>query len=747
MDTSFDIAANEGCPSGLALPSSYEDPGSAVQDVRDHVLFLGEGRFCLELVVRGAKCGGCLSKIETGLRGIDGVESARMNLSTARIKTTWRGSPDIAAHITQTLSDLGYAATPFFEDGDQVERKTEQSRLLRAMAVAAFATMNVMMLSVAVWSGGEDMASSTRTMLHWISAFIALPVIAFSGQTFFRSALVALKSRAANMDVPISLALLLACGLSVHETIAGYPDTYFDAALMLTFLLLIGRYLDARLKARAGDAAHRLATLEAPSALLIEGDGQPRTLPSRDLQPGDLILIPAGQRIPADCVIEQGRTTIDAHIATGESLPIKADIGTTLYSGSLNIGHPIEARVMSAASNSFLSEVRDMVEFGLQERSHYSRLADRVARAYVPVVHTLALLTGLGWWLFSGDIRTALLNAMAVLIITCPCALGLAIPAVQIVTTGRLFAKGIIVKSGDALERLAMITHAVFDKTGTLTEGKMVLAHKKTIPADALTAAASLADASRHPIARAVATATTNRVNIIDRQEHVGEGLYGRLSDGRGLRLGSAAWVYADLSCDPKMDLSGTWVHLEGGSPYRLRFEESIRDGAAKTLADLKRLGVSSEILSGDTESKTADIGRALGASAKGGVLPRGKHAAIKEVQSETHRILMVGDGINDAPALAAADASIALASASDISRAAADMIILDDRIEAVAESVHMAQTARRRIRENLSLAILYNFCAIPLAIAGLVNPLIAAVAMSGSSLLVTANALRMARL
>ena len=628
------------------------------------------------------------------------------------------------------------------EDKEQERRQSEQSLLLRAMAVAGFATMNVMMLSVAVWSGGTDMASATRSLLHWISAFIALPVVAYSGQVFFRSALSALKARQTNMDVPISLALILACGLSLYETIVGNIDTYFDAALMLTFLLLIGRYLDARLKARAGDAALRLAALEAPTALRIGEDGRPISVPSVDLRPGDLILIPAGQKVPADCEIVKGRTTIDAHIATGESEPMIATCGDRLYSGSINLGHPIEAQIVNAAEDSFLSDVRDLVEFGLQARGQYARLSDRVARAYVPVVHTLALLTGIGWWLATREVRPALLNAMAVLIITCPCALGLAIPAVHIVTTGRLFRKAILVKSGDALERLASVNRAVFDKTGTLTDAGHVL--QSTISDQTLCAAASLADASHHPLSRAIAATTDHRIPIENRQEVAGEGLSGTLPDGRDIRLGSSQWVGLT---DSDQNAAGTWVRIGEDPPIQLHFEERLREGTRETIAALHDMGLSMEILSGDTAIRTARMGAMLGLEASGAVKPRDKRAAVDSQSSQaTGRTLMIGDGINDAPALAAADASIALASASDISRATADFIILDDRIGGVADSVRLARLSQKRIKENLSLAIIYNLCAIPLAVAGLVNPLIAAVAMSGSSLLVTLNALRMAR-
>ena len=731
-----------GCPSRLALPSVKDDPASPAQDLGAHVGTDAQGRHTLDLIVRGARCGGCIAKIERSVSDLPGVQSARMNLSTARLKVAWRGRPARAGDIARTLGNLGYAAAPFVQSEALTEHIHQRKRLLGAMAVAGFALANVMMLSVAVWAGGAEMAPATRTTLHWISALIALPAVAFAGRPFFASARESLRARRANMDVPISLALLLACGLSVHETVQGYPDTYFDAALMLCFLLLIGRYLDARLRARAGDAAQRLAAMDAPTALRLE-DGRPVSVPSTDLRAGALVLIPAGQRVPADCEVIEGRTEMDAHIATGESLPVSVEPGARLYSGSLNVGQPIEARVLSAAEDSFLSEVRELVEFGLQDRSRYARLADRVARAYVPVVHTLALATFTGWFAATGAFRPALLNAMAVLIITCPCALGLAIPAVQIVTTGRLFARGLIVKSGDALERLARVSHVVFDKTGTLTQGAPELAGVATVDPQDLALAATLAERSRHPLARAVVKATQTRATVSGINEMPGQGLSATDTEGRTVRFGSADWIGVE-------DAAGrtSWLDRgDGSAPVPFRFYDRLRDDARDSVKALHALGLRVEIQSGDAQAVTDAIARNLGLdTASGTVLPSGKFDRVQSLRKSGATVLMVGDGINDAPALASADASIALASASDISRAAADLVILDDRLARVPDSIDVARRAQARIRENLGLAVAYNVLAVPLAVAGLVNPLIAAVAMSGSSLLVTLNALRMAR-
>lgn len=738
MESTQSLDWEPACPSGLGDPSELiGDPENGRQDLDAYVTRKGDGTAQIELLVRGAHCGGCLSKIENGIGSLEGVIRARFNLSTARLKVEWDPTQTSSREIVTRLSELGYASTPHVETDEQVQRQSEERTILKAMAVAAFAAMNVMMLSIAVWSGGEDMSGTTRTVFHILSALIALPTVAYSGQVFFRSAWANLRQGRANMDVPISLALILACALSLHETVFGYEDTYFDAAVMLLFLLLIGRFLDARLRSKTGDAAHRLAAMQTTSATRIDPDGSLRTLPSQDIVAGDLILVTAGSRFPVDGEIVKGRTDVDAHIATGESQPVSVSSGSRVYSGSLNLTGPVEVRALAAHEDSFLSEVRDLVEFGQQSRGRYVRLADKVARAYVPIVHSLALLTFLGWWLIGGELRPAILNAIAVLIITCPCALGLAVPAVQIVTTGRMFSKGILVKSGDALERLAEIESVVFDKTGTITKGQPDLINWAEISDDHLSIAKTLTSQSRHPYSVALQSLSVPNVEGITQVEEIPGGGLKAQFEGRVIRFGSARWL--DIE-PPSKDGSYSFLQIGDAAPIAFKFSDVVRDDASVSVQTLKEMGLALTLLSGDDSAVTQQVAQAVGLDqATGGVLPAHKAKAMTKGWT-----LMVGDGINDAPALANAHASIAMASASDISRASADMIIQQDRLSLVPEAIRLSRRALQRIRENLGLAILYNLLAIPLAIAGLVNPLIAALAMSGSSLLVTSNALRM---
>ena len=741
------IESPVGCPSGLqATPVAETDPRGADIDLSEYVTRESDGQSTLELIVQGAHCAGCLKKIERGIGALNGVTSVRMNLSTLRLKTTWKNDQSSARNITSKLSELGFGSAPYSLTAAQTQSESEIKTLLWSMAIAGFAAMNVMLLSIAVWSGGVEMGENTHTLFHWISAAIALPTVAYAGRPFFRSAWAALKNKTTNMDVPISLALILACALSLYETINANPDTYFDAAVMLLFLLLIGRYLDAKLRLRTGEAARRLAALQVTSATRLLKGGGIETVPAKLINPGDHLLIPAGQRVPVDAIILKGTTDVDVQIATGETKPKTCTAGDKLYSGTTNISAPLTVKAIARYQDSFLSEITSLVEAGEQSKSKYVRIADRAARAYVPVVHSVALLTFLGWLLAGAELRTASLNAIAVLIITCPCALGLAVPAVQIVTSGRLFKRGILIKSGDSLERLAKTKTVIFDKTGTLTTGQFALLNKAERSEEELHIAAAIAHHSSHPYAKALHGLKTP-IEIEAVTERPGKGLSGTLK-GVVIKFGSARFV--DAPSDNPFNTLGTltsWLKVGEQPPVPFTFEDTLRDDAKDCIQALHDQSIAAEMLSGDDETITRNMAQTLGIEHwSGNVSPKDKMDYIQMRNAAGGFPLMVGDGINDAPALAAANSSASLTGASDISRSASDIILQGDKLSALPDAIHIAQQAQKRVIENLSLAVIYNFFAIPLAVFGFVNPLIAALAMSGSSLIVMLNALRMAR-
>ncbi len=725
-----------------ALSASVEQAGPGQADPRAFVRKV-DGRSHLDLLVRGASCAGCIARIEAGMLADARVETARLNLSTGRLALVWRGDAGAARGFVTRLGEIGYPATPYEPEADNDPHRQDERRLLRAMAVAGFAMANVMLLSISVWSGGLEMSETMLTLMHRISALIVLPAVAYAGQPFFRSAWSVLRHRHVNMDVPISLAVLLACGLSIYETFVGHGETYYDAAVMLLFFLLIGRFLDMRLRARASQAARGLAAMQASTANRLRPDGTMEAIPARDVRAGDQLMLAAGDRVPVDAVIIEGEGALDGSLVSGETAPVEARPGVQVFSGMLNLNGKLVVCASADRDNSLLAEITCMVEAGEQSRSRFVRLADKAARLYVPLVHSLALATLIGWLGLSGDPRTAIINAIAVLIITCPCALGLAVPAVHVVASGRLFKAGVLVKSGDALERMAKIDTVIVDKTGTLTEGRPRLVEPEALPDGMLELAARLARTSRHPLSRAIADAAGMGPAAGDVRETPGGGLE-CVEDGRRLRFGAARWLGVESISDPH---SEAWLIVDEGEPVRFRFHDRLRSDARETIEGLRQRGCQIELLSGDRSGPVGAIAAELDLEDWAAELkPQQKIARIEALKAQGRCVLMIGDGINDAPALAAADASVSLAAAAEISQAAADFVLQGNRLAGCLVALDISRSARRRVLENFGLAVGYNMIAVPLAVLGLVTPLIAAIAMSASSILVTLNALRLAR-
>ncbi len=707
---------------------------------------VAEGDGCrLHLLAEGVHCGGCVRKIESALEREPGVTEARVNLTSRRLTLAWQGDPAAALPLVGKVEALGYRLVPF--DASQAENQdgAEQKALLRAMGVAGFAAANVMLLSVAVWAGhAQGMTETTRTLLHWFSALVALPAIAIAGQPFFRSALAALRHGHTNMDVPISLAVILAPAVSLFETIRHGPHAYFDSAVMLLFFLLVGRYLDRQARGRARQAATRLLALGARAVTVIGRDGRHRALAPRLVEPGMTVLVTAGERVGVDGRVRDGSSEVDTSLITGESVPQAVAAGDMVFAGTLNMSAPLTVTVARAADDTLLAEVVRLMEVAEKQKGRFVTLADRLASWYAPVVHGLALAAFLGWWLGAGLAWTeALLIACAVLIITCPCALGLAVPAVQVVASERLLRRGVLLKAATALERFAQVRHVVFDKTGTLTRGHPELVDRGGITEAALRRAAGMAAQSRHPLARALRRAVPDAESLAGVTEHPGLGLE---VAGPGLRprLGRRAWAAPDAPETAATDLE-LWFADGTGSAWRLVFADRLRPDAAAVVADLGRAGYSVELLSGDRAPAVAAVAGELGiGELRAEAKPADKVARLDELARAGTAVLMVGDGLNDAPALAGAHASLSPASAIDISQTTADAVFQGDRLGAVVETLAVARAAGRLVRQNLALAFAYNVVTVPIALAGLVTPLIAAIAMSASSILVVSNALRL---
>lgn len=741
--------------SALAVPGGPEraaptaDDGAGPADLAPFVRTEGDGLRRLDLMVEGVRCSGCMRRIEAALARCEGVEAARLNLTTRRLALGWRGPVARGGELAGVVDRLGYRTVPFDPDRLGALDARADKELLRCLAVAGFAAANVMFLSVSVWAGHEQgMGPATRDLLHWFSALIAMPAVAYAGRPFFRSAAAALKTGRANMDVPISVGVILATAMSLSETARGGPYAYFDSAVTLLFLLLVGRYLDGLARGRARSAAERLLALRAATVTVLDAEGRRSVLPVEQVRAGMTVLVATGERVGVDGRVVAGTSQVDTSLISGETVPAPAGPGDRVFAGTLNVEAPLRVEVLAVGEGTLLADIVRLMEVAEQRRGRHVALADRVARLYAPAVHGLALATFLGWTALGGaSWQTGLLYAVAVLIITCPCALGLAVPAVQVIASGRLMRGGVLLKSATALERLARIDTVVLDKTGTLTEGRPVLADADAIPADALEQAAALAGSSRHPLARAVCRAAPAVPVAQEVREVPGCGLALATPEGE-VRLGRRGWAVAERAEDGSA-VGGPelWLARPGRAPVRLGFTDPLRADAAGVVADLRARGLALELLSGDQEPAVAEVAARLGiADWRAGVLPAEKAAHLERLVAEGRRVLMVGDGLNDAPALAAATVSLSPASAVDISQTAADAVFQGGRLSPVLEVLDVAARADRLVRQNLALALAYNALAVPLAVAGLVTPLLAAVAMSTSSLLVVGNALRLSR-
>jgi Cu2+-exporting ATPase len=682
--------------------------------------------------VPGMKCAGCIGKIERELPKVAGIAAARANFSAKRVAISHDPALGEDA-LTAALLALGFEAQPVADNPMGVEVE-ERKRLNRALGVAGFGMMNVMLLSVSVWSGADG---ATRELFHWLSALIALPVIAYSGRPFFASAWMALSHKRTNMDVPISIGVILATCLSLYETITGGAHAYFDSAVMLLFFLLAGRALDAEMRTRTRAGIGALLGRMGKSASVIAPDGTTRRVAAKDLEPGMLVLVAAGEALAADGEVVDGISAIDNAMLTGESAPEPVGPGCAVHAGAINLSTPIRVALTRVAEDTAIAEIARLMDEAGQSRSHYVRIADRASRLYAPVVHSLAALAFAGWMIAGAGVHQSLTIAIAVLIITCPCAMGLAVPAAQVVASGALLRRGLLVKDGSALERLAEVDIALLDKTGTLTLGEP-RGDVSALGAEARAIALGLAQASRHPLSRGLAAALL--------REGVQPATIDNIREESGIGL-TGTWQGVPVALEkPEGEAQALATTLRiGDTAQTITFADPLRSDAAATLAALRDAGITASILSGDRAAPVEAMGRALGLTAQAEASPQAKLAALEALKAQGRRPLMVGDGLNDGPALAAAHASIAPGTASDASQQAADAVFIGEGLMPVALAVRVAKATMRIVRQNFGFSIAYNLLAVPLAVFGLVTPLIAAIAMSVSSLVVVANSLRLA--
>ena len=726
----------------------------SVTDTLDLSLYarpVGNGTLGMELAVEDIACGGCIVRIENAVKSLPGVTAARLNFTNRRLHVAWTEGSLTPAQILQALEASGYHAHPFVPLRAEQEEAAEARRLTRCLAVAGFAAMNIMLLSVSVWSGNvTDITPETRDFFHWASALIALPAAAYAGRPFFTAAWRALQSRRLSMEVPISLGVILALGMSLVETANHAEHAYFDSAIMLLFFLLVGRTLDHAMRRKTRAIAGNLAALRADTAHRFIGV-ELVSVPVAALKPDDRLLIKPGERVPADGVVVGGVSEVDESLITGETASRMISPGATIYAGSLNYSGALTVKVTAAGGAALIDEIENLLEKAANAKSRTMRLADRASRIYAPVVHLTAALTLAGWLIAGANVHDAVVTAIAVLIITCPCALALAIPAVQVVASGALFRANVILNAGDAIERLAEIDTIVFDKTGTLTLPEPCVVNAAMLDPDLLQKAARLALSSRHPLAVALSREAAVRSPFADAFEEPGQGVRA-LIDSVEARLGSAEFCNVAHSPDAPTpagrSAAVSYIYFsQCGRTLSIAISQKLRPDAVEVITALTRHGFDTRMLSGDRDEAVEPVARALGITRwQGRLKPADKISCIEALKASGRRVLMVGDGLNDAPALAAAVASLSPISAADVTQAHADTVFLGERLTPVLDSVLISRRARALMKENLWLAVIYNAVAVPIAIAGAVTPLIAALAMSGSSLLVTLNALRVGR-
>lgn len=740
-------AANpEALPQALSEELALYDRADVQQPFVQH-----EGELSTTcLLIEGVSCAACGWLIEKHLRGLNGVAEASLNLSNHRLYVCWHASQVPLSRLLEALRRIGYAAHPYQPDQAAEQLARENRRALRQLGVAGLLWFQVMMATMATWPEFNlDLSAGMDKILRWVSLILTTPIVFYSSVDFFRGAWRDLRTRHLTMDVSVSLAIGGAYAAGIWSTLTGQGELYFDAAGMFALFLLAGRFLERRARERTAAATAQLVNLLPPSCLRLDDQGHGERILLRELSPGDRVLVPPGNLLPADGRIVAGQSSVDESLLTGEYLPQPRAPGDAVTAGTLNVEGPLTIEVQALGDDTRLSAIVRLLERAQADKPRLAELADRVAQWFLLAVLGVAALVGLIWWQIDPD--RAFWVVLALLVATCPCALSLATPTALTAATGSLHRFGLLLTRGHVLEGLNGIDTVIFDKTGTLTEGRLALSavHPlRELDGDAcLALAAALENRSEHPIARAFGRApqAAERVDGIP-----GQGLEGVVQD-RLLRIGQPAFVAA-LNGQPAPPIpgeQGQWLLLgdRQGPLAWLVLDDRLREDAPALLDACRARGWRTLLLSGDSSPMVAEVARQLGIDdARGGLTPDAKLGVLRQLHAEGRRVLMLGDGVNDVPVLAGADISIAMGSATDLAKTSADAVLLSNRLETLVQAFALARRTRRIIIENLTWAGLYNGLILPFAALGWVTPLWAAIGMSLSSLLVVLNALRLTR-
>ncbi|WP_213877914.1 heavy metal translocating P-type ATPase [Pseudomonas sp. dw_358] len=705
----------------------------------------------ITLMVEGISCAACGWLIEKHLRSLPAVVEARLNLSNHRLLVRWQTAELPLSQLLGELRQIGYAAHPWQADRAARQQAADNRTALRQLGVAGLLWFQAMMATMATWPQFNlDLSPQLHEILPWVAMFLTTPIVFYSCRPFFKAAARGLRQGQLSMDLSVSLAIGGAYGAGIWTAISGQGDLYFDAVGMFALFLLSGRYLERRARERTAQATAQLVNVLPVSCLRLDKQDQAERILLGELQLGERVLVPPGAVITVDGRVLSGHSSVDESLLTGEYLPLKRGPGDEVTAGTLNVEGPLTLEALALGADTRLSAIVRLLERAQAQKPAMGRLADRAAQAFVLISLVLAAVVGLVWWQMEPG--RAFWVVLAMLVATCPCALSLATPTALTAATGSLHRLGLLLTRGHVLEGLQQIDTVVFDKTGTLTEGRLSLRAVQplgTLSADAcLMLAAALENRSEHPIARAFGRAERPAQSV---QSVPGRGLQGEV-DGRLLRIGDADFV-TDLSAGPAPavpDNSGLWLMLgdADGALAWLVLDDPVRSDAGLLLDRCRARGWQTVLLSGDRSARVAQVAMELGiGDARRGLSAEAKLAAVRELQAQGHKVLMIGDGVNDVPVLAAADISVAMGSASDLARIGADAVLLCNRLGALAQALDVAARTRRVILQNLVWAALYNGLMLPFAALGWITPIWAAAGMSLSSLTVVLNALRLTRL
>ncbi|MBW8369786.1 MAG: cadmium-translocating P-type ATPase [Thiobacillus sp.] len=728
----------------LAQLGLYDLPEIQESFVRVEAENIREAALILENIV----CAACIWLNERHIAGLPGVLSVEINYATRRARVRWDNSRIQLSAILKAVSDIGYIAHPFDPGRSDDIHRRERNTAIKRLAIAGLGMMQVMMYALPTYSA-TDMTDDIRLLMSWASLILTIPVVGYSAWPFFIGAWRDFKRRMLGMDVPVALGVGTAFVASVYSTFSGEGEVYYDSVTMFIFLLLTGRFLEMNARRRAGAAVEELVKL-IPAATTRLPNWPARDeeqVPVARLAVGDHVLVRPGETLPADGLVVEGDSAVSEAMLTGESLPVSKTVRSNVVGGSLNQASPLVVRVDKLGADTRLASIVRLLDRAQSEKPRIGQLADRAAAWFVGLLLIITFLVGLAWYFI--DPSRTLWIVVSVLVVTCPCALGLATPAALTTATGRLTRLGLLTTRGHALETLARATDLVFDKTGTLTHGRLSV--RRGVPlggrgAEAVSQiAAALEAGSEHPIARALGEAASPTITAQQVRNTPGRGVEGTIG-GHTYRLGSPRFAAAG-GTPPESDGGESWVALAEENELIAWFAlaDTPRADAPAALAALQRLGLRLHLVSGDAEAAVKTTAAQLGITEwHAGALPEDKLAYVKALQQQGRIVAMVGDGINDAPVLAGAQVSIAMGEGADVAQAAADMVMLGSRLGTLAEGVALARKTQQIIRQNLGWALGYNLIAIPAAALGYVTPWIAGIGMSASSLLVVLNALRL---